>query len=113
MNCQIAPIRAAICCEECYRHSLLSPGVEPGGDGITYERKQKSQALAYLRHKDSRALSCLAVAGDDVFLAVLLDRQGFTGENLLVGIVPTRARRMGPLDDSVPNYCVAGGTVSL
>ena len=91
----------------------FAAGVEFGGHSITHERKQKSQALANVRHKDRRALSCLAIAGDNVFPAVLLDRQGFAGQNFLVGIVPSRAGRMGPVDDSVPNYCVAGGTVSL
>ena len=88
-------------------------GVEPGNHSVTHERKQKSQTLANLRVKDRRALACLAVAGDDVFPAVLLDRQGFAGEDFVAGIVPSRARRMGSVDDSVPNYCVAGETVSL
>jgi hypothetical protein len=56
---------------------LLFPfvaSVEFGSHSITYERKQKSQASANIRLKDRRALSSLAVAGDNVFPAVLLDR---------------------------------------
>jgi len=105
-------MRAAICCEDVIVISFWSR-CEPGGHSITYERKPKGQALANLRLKVRRARSRLAAAGDDVFPAVLLDRQGFAGENFVVGIVPSRARRMGSVDDSVPNYCVAGETVSL
>ena len=88
-------------------------GVKPGGHSITYERKQKSHTLADLRLKDRGALSCLVVAGDDVFPAVLLDRQGLSAENFLVGIISSRTHRMGSVDDSVAHYCMAGGTVSL
>lgn len=91
----------------------FAASVEFGGDNITHERGQKNRALANLCLKDRGTLTCLVVVGDNVFPAVLLDREGFAGQNFLGGLVPSSARRMGPMDHSVANYCVAGGTMSL
>lgn len=102
----IAPIRAAICCEDVIVISF-------GHNSIAYEWTQRSQPLANLRLKDRDALSCLAATGDDLFPAVLLDRQGFAGENILVAIVPSRAPRMGSMDDSVPGSGMAGGALPV
>src|SRR5689334_18068045 len=112
MNGGIAPMRAAICCEGVTVISFVA-GVELGSQSTGYERKQKSQTLANLRLKDRRALSCLAVAGDDVFPAVLLDWKGFTAANFVARVVRSRPRRMVSLDDSISGGGMVGGTLPV
>lgn len=113
MNRRIAPMRAAIRREGVIVSFSFVAGGEPSGHSITYERKPKSQGLANLHLKDRRALFCLAATGDDVFPAVLLDRQGFAGENFMAGIVPSRAHRMGSVDDPVPGGGMASGALPI